>query len=80
MDRFLSECKEAIPQAKQKDIFSVRKHGIHTSPEEHAEIAELFRQKLAKGSTYPIVHELVQNLAFTVFLFEQRAGKKSAPN
>ena len=41
---------------------------------------ELFKQAFAQGSTYPIVHELVQNLAFTVLLFEQRAGKKSSPN
>ena len=59
MDRFLSDCKEAIPYEKQRDIFSVRKHGIQMTPEEQTEIVDLFKQKFAQGGIYQIVYELV---------------------
>ena len=40
------------------------------------ELVELFKQKFAGPATIcPIVYEIVQNLAFTVLLFEQK-GKK----
>ena len=71
MDRFIADCKEAIPFEKHRDIFSTRKRGIQITPEEQGELVELFKQKFSGGGTIcQIVHEIIQNLAFTVLLFE----------
>ena len=74
LERFVDECKEGIPRQNHFDIFSVKKHGAQFTPEQVTEISDLLRAKFAGGdSIYIIVREIVQNLAFTVLLFEQRA-------
>lgn len=34
LDRFIAECKEAIPPEKHRDIFSAKKRGVQVTPEE----------------------------------------------
>ena len=82
LERFIEGCREAIPPERRRDIFSVMKHGVQFTQEEVANITDMLRAKFQDGdSIYVVVREIVQNLAFTVLMFEQRPGstKRAAP-
>ena len=81
LERFVEGCKEAIPPEKQRDIFSNNKHGAQFSADESTEITDLLRAKFQGGdSIYIVVREIVQNLAFTVLMFENnRPAKTKSP-
>ena len=71
LERFIEGCKEAIPPEQRRDIFSVMKHGVQFTQEEVTNITDILRAKFQDGdSIYVVVREIVQNLAFTVLMFE----------
>ena len=78
LEQFIDGCREAIPHLKQRDIFKIKKQGVQFTPEEVTEITDLLRTQFnGVDSIYTIVREIVQNLAFTVLMFEQRLSGTS---
>ena len=77
LDRFVDECRKALPVDKHRNIFSEVKHGGLMEQEDVNETMEILRVHFQDGDNiYLVVLDIIQTLAFTVLLFDSKPSKK----